>query len=240
MNLVIDIGNTNVKVAIFNGDLLVNNKVLSSSKLIHYLKNLKFDSGIISNVGNQNLEKELLNIYPNLITLSTNLKFPIQFLYQSMDSIGKDRIANAMGAFFKNPNSNSLIIDAGTCLTFDFIDSDNFYHGGAISPGLSMRFKSLSTFTEKLPQLSFNSASYNLIGFDTESSIVSGVVNGIVGEIKTIIKRYREKNQLLTVFFTGGDTEFINTIVKFEKNGIFAVENLTMIGLNSILNYNDK
>ena len=240
MNLVIDIGNTNVKVATFNGDLLVKNKVLAYSNLIYYLKDLKFSNGIVSNVGNQNLERELLNIYPNLITLSTILKFPIQFLYQSMDTIGKDRIANAMGAFFQNPNSNSLIIDAGTCLTFDFIDSNNCYHGGAISPGLSMRFKALSNFTEKLPHLNEESAVVPLIGSDTKSAIISGVVNGITGEIQSIIERYRQKHQFLNVFFTGGDSGFINSIVKFEKNGIFAVENLTMIGLNTILNYNDK
>ena len=229
-----------MKVATFNGDLLLNNKVLAYSKVIHYLKDLKFDSGIVSNVGNQDLEQELLRAYPDLITLTTNLNFPIQFLYQSMDLIGKDRIANAMGAFFQTPNSNSLIIDAGTCLTFDFIDSNNCYHGGAISPGLSMRFKALNSFTERLPHLNEKSAFVHLIGTDTKSSIISGVVNGIVGEIKNIIERYRQKHQLLNVFFTGGDSEFINSIVKFEKNGIFAVENLTMIGLNTILHYNDK
>ena len=84
MNIVIDIGNTNVKVATFNGNMLANNKVLAYSKLIPYLKDLKFDSGIISNVGNQKLELELLRIYPDLITVSTNLKFPIKFLYQSI------------------------------------------------------------------------------------------------------------------------------------------------------------
>ena len=229
-----------MKVATFKGNLLLNNKVLAYSKLIPYLKDLKFNSGIVSNVGNQNLERELLRAYPDLITVSTNLKFPIKFLYQSMDSIGKDRIANAVGAFFQNPNANSLIIDAGTCLTFDFIDSNNYYHGGAISPGLSMRFKALSSFTENLPHLNEESAVVNLIGSDTKSSIISGVVNGIAGEIKNITERYRQKHQLLKVFFTGGDSEFIKSIVKFEKNGIFAVENLTMIGLNTILHYNDK
>ena len=95
-------------------------------------------------------------------------------------------------------------------------------------------------FSENLPHLNEESAVVNLIGSDTKSSIISGVVNGIAGEIKNITERYRQKHQLLKVFFTGGDSEFIKSIVKFEKNGIFAVENLTMIGLNTILHYNDK
>ena len=240
MNVVIDIGNSNVKVATFNEDFLLNNEVLEYSKLIQYLKDLNFNSGIISNVGNQNLESELLNRYTNLISLSSKLNFPIQFFYQSMDTIGKDRIANAVGAFVQNPNSNSLVIDAGTCLTFDFVDSNNCYHGGAISPGLTMRFKALNAFTEKLPLLDVKSADIKLIGSDTKLSIISGVVYGMAGEIISIIERYRQKHPILSIFFTGGDSEFINSIVEFEKNGIFAVENLTMIGLNTILNNNEK
>ena len=240
MKLVIDIGNSNVKVATFNEDFLLINEVLEYSKLIQYLKDLNFNSGIISNVGNQNLESELLNKYPNLISLSSKLNFPIQFSYQSMDTIGKDRIANAVGAFVQNPNSNSLVIDAGTCLTFDFVDSNNCYYGGSISPGLTMRFKALNAFTEKLPLLDVKSADIKLIGSDTKLSIISGVVNGMAGEIISIIERYRQKHELLTIFFTGGDSEFINSIVEFEKNGIFAVENLTMIGLNTILDNNEK
>tara|TARA_Y100000385_G_C12989905_1_gene592305 strand:+ start:509 stop:1198 length:690 start_codon:yes stop_codon:yes gene_type:complete len=229
-----------VKVATFSGSSLINNEVLEYSKLINYVKDLSFKYGIISNVGNQNLEAELLSIQPNFISLSTNLNFPIKFEYHSMGSAGKDRIANAVGAFVIKPNSNSLVIDAGTCLTFDFIDSSNCYHGGAISPGLKMRFKALNTFTEKLPLLDIKSADVKLIGSDTKSSIISGVVNGMIAEINHIIERYRQKTPLLSIFFTGGDSEFINSIVEFEKNGIFAVQNLTMIGLNTILNNNEK
>jgi len=157
-----------------------------------------------------------------------------------METIGKDRLANAVGAFVENPNQNSLVIDAGSCLTFDFIDSNNCYHGGAISPGLIMRFKALNTFTENLPLLTTDSANLVLTGANTKSSIVSGVVNGMASEIVQTIDRYRSKHPLLTIFMTGGDSGFINSIVEVEKNGIFAVENLTMIGLNAILNYNDK
>ena len=157
-----------------------------------------------------------------------------------MKTIGNDRLANAVGAFAQNPNQNSLVIDAGSCLTFDFIDSNNCYHGGAISPGLNMRFQALNTFTESLPLLNAKTTELMLTGMDTNSSIISGVVNGMLGEIKTTIAAYEEKYSKLTIFMTGGDSGFLNSIVEFEKNGIFAVENLTLIGLNTILYYNDK
>lgn len=240
MNLVIDIGNTIVKVAIFEEDLIIKKQILDYSKLIAFLKNVKFNKGIISNVGNDELHDQVIERYPFLISMCPKLSLPIQSYYQSMETIGKDRLANAVGAFKKKPSKDSLIIDAGSCLTFDFIDSNNYYHGGAISPGLNMRFKSLNYFTEKLPLLNKDSSVKKLIGTDTNSSIISGVINGFSAEITNAIECYRLKYPLLTIFMTGGDCSFVKSIVEFEKNGIFAVENLTMIGLNTILNYNDK
>ena len=186
------------------------------------------------------MEQQVLEIYPSIISMSHDLHMPIKSNYLSMNTIGKDRLANAVGAFTENPDRNSLVIDAGSCLTFDFIDSKNCYLGGSISPGLSMRFNSLHKFTEKLPLLNKKSSNLKLIGSDTKSSIVSGVVNGFSSEITTLISNYRSRYKLLTIFMTGGDWRFIKSIVEVEKNGIFANENLTMLGLNTILNYNDK
>ena len=240
MNLIIDIGNTNVKVAVFKAGVLIDKEIVGYSQLIDCLKNKNFDKGIVSNVGNQDLEKEVVSLFPFLVSMKSGLDLPIGSTYSSMETIGKDRLANAVGAFVQNPNQNSLVIDAGSCLTFDFIDSNNYYHGGAISPGLSMRFKALNTFTENLPLLTKDAADLVLTGVNTNSSIVSGVVNGMASEIVQTIDKYRSKHPGLTIFMTGGDSGFINSIVEVEKNGIFAVENLTMIGLNAILNYNDK
>ncbi|MDG2343253.1 MAG: type III pantothenate kinase [Flavobacteriales bacterium] len=238
MNLVIDIGNTNVKLATFQSDSIVAKKVVEHSQLIQYLKTINFKKGIVSNVGNVELENKVLSAYSSIIQMSSTLKLPIQSSYLSMETIGNDRLANAVGAFVENPNSNSLIIDAGSCLTFDFIDSTNCYQGGAISTGLNMRFKALNAFTEKLPLLDTTSEKLQLVGNNTNSSIVAGVVNGMVGEIVNTIASYRSKYTSLTIFMTGGDTDFLQSIVGIEKNGIFALENLTLKGLNNILETN--
>lgn len=238
MNLVIDIGNTNAKLATFKDNAIVAKQVVEHDQLLLQLKKLNFTKGIVSNVGNADLEKNILCDYPTIISMSSKLKLPIESSYSSMESVGNDRLANAVGAYVENPNANSLVIDSGTCLTYDFINANNFYLGGAISLGLNMRFKALNTFTEKLPLLNKASKKLNLIGGDTNSSIVSGVVNGIQGEIINNIATYRSKYPLLTIFMTGGDTEFLQSIVGIEKNGIFAHENLTLIGLNHILETN--
>ena len=238
MNLVIDIGNTNVKLSTFEDNEIVAKQVVEYDQLLLQLKKLNFTKGIVSNVGNADLEKNILCDYPTIISMSSKLKLPIESSYSSMESVGNDRLANAVGAYVKNPNANSLVIDAGTCLTYDFVNANNCYLGGAISPGLNMRFEALNTFTEKLPLLNKASKKLNLIGGDTNSSIVSGVVNGVQGEIINNIATYRSKYPLLTIFMTGGDTEFLQSIVGIEKNGIFAHENLTLIGLNHILETN--
>ncbi len=238
MNLVIDIGNTNVKLSTFKDNAIVAKQVFEYDQLLLQLKKLNYTKGIVSNVGNADLEKNILCDYPTIISMSSKLKLPIESSYSSMESVGNDRLANAVGAYVENPNANSLVIDAGTCLTYDFVNANNCYLGGAISPGLNMRFKALNTFTEKLPLLNKASKKLNLIGGDTNSSIVSGVVNGIQGEIINNIATYRSKYPLLTIFMTGGDTEFLQSIVGIEKNGIFAHENLTLIGLNHILETN--
>tara|TARA_B100000900_G_scaffold384196_1_gene372832 strand:+ start:299 stop:1021 length:723 start_codon:yes stop_codon:yes gene_type:complete len=238
LNLILDIGNSTVKVATFSANKMVKKEVVEHSQLIHHLNTINFKKGIVSNVGNVELENKVLSAYSSIIKMSSTLKLPIQSSYSSMETIGNDRLANAVGAFVEKQNSNSLVIDAGSCLTFDFIDSNNCYKGGAISPGLRMRFKALNAFTEKLPLVDTSSEKSPLVGNNTNSSIVSGVVNGMVGEIVNAISNYRSKYTSLKIFMTGGDTEFLQSIVGIEKNGIFAVENLTLIGLNYILETN--
>ena len=238
MNLVIDIGNTNVKLATFKDNAIVAKQVVEYDQLLLQIRKLKFTKGIVSNVGNADLENNILCNYSTIISMSSKLKLPIESSYSSMESIGNDRLANAVGAYVENPNANNLVIDAGTCLTYDFVNANNFYLGGAISLGINMRFEALNRFTEKLPLLNTSFKKLDLIGGNTKSSIVSGVVNGIAGEILNNIARYRSKYPLLTIFMTGGDTEFLQSIVGIEKNGIFALENLTLNGLNHILETN--
>ena len=170
--------------------------------------------------------------------MSHELKYPIVVKYRLFKSLGLDRIANVVGSYSLFPNKDNLVIDMGTCITYDFINHQNQYLGGSISPGISLRFKALHTYTENLPEIKFDSNEKKLIGDSTHSGIESGVVNGVVEEIKGIIVNYQNLFPKTNIILTGGDTAFIKSIVSIKKNSIFAQDNLTLIGLNSILNYN--
>ena len=128
-----------------------------------------------------------------------------------------------------------LVIDIGTCVTFDFINSKNEYLGGAIAPGFEMRFKALNYFTGKLPVVYFKKEQLKLIGDTTESSIVSGVYNGMKNEIEGMINNFLTQYDDLKIVVTGGDIKLFDLE---PKNRIFADEFLVVKGLNEILNYN--
>ena len=155
-------------------------------------------------------------------------------MYKTPKTLGVDRIALASAAIQKYPKKNVLVIDAGTCITFDFISKDKEYLGGAISPGIQMRYKALHNFTAKLPLLDSGELT-SFIGFDTESSIHSGVLNGVCNELDGVINQYSKKFRDLTVVLTGGDTNFL---AKQLKSVIFAHPNFVLEGLHTILNYN--
>jgi type III pantothenate kinase len=171
--------------------------------------------------------------------MSHELNLPIIIKYKSAISLGHDRIANAVGAYNTFPNRNNLVIDVGTCITYDFINKSNEYLGGGISPGFNLRMKALSSFTENLPRLNFKIKSTPLIGTTTKESIESGVINGTINEIIQNISEYEQLHPEINVILTGGDTTFIKSIVSTKKNSIFADENLTLKGLNTVLIYND-
>jgi type III pantothenate kinase len=241
MNLIIDVGNTRVKVALFKGDSIFDTYQFAKSKSAKKIKDIveKHDviNGIISSVASIS-EKEFKKIEQlvPLLRLNHESRVPFKNEYATPITLGVDRIALASASVFKFPNKNVLVIDAGTCITYDFIDKKGVYYGGAIAPGIEMRYKSLYTFTDKLPLLDVTDPK-QLTGNSTEESIHSGIVNGILSEIEGVIDRYKEKNKELTVVLTGGDTNFL---AKRLKNSIFANPNFLLEGLNNILNYNLK
>jgi type III pantothenate kinase len=239
MSVVIDIGNSRVKVAQFKNHQLLNVFFYNKDNIINELEKLPFKTGIISNVGNNKLGQKLLTSFPNLVLMSHELNLPIIIKYKSAISLGHDRIANAVGAYNTFPNRNNLVIDVGTCITYDFINKSNEYLGGGISPGFNLRMKALSSFTENLPSLNFKIESTPLIGTNTKESIESGVINGTINEIIQNISEYEQLHPEINVILTGGDTTFIKSIVSTKKNSIFADENLTLKGLNTVLIYND-
>ena len=238
MSVVVDIGNSRVKVAQFKNHQLLNVFFYNKDNIINELEKFPFKTGIISNVGNNKLRQKLLTSFPNLVLMSHELNLPIINRYKSAISLGHDRIANAVGAYNTFPNRNNLVIDVGTCITYDFINKSNEYLGGGISPGFNLRMKALSSFTENLPRLNFKIKSTPLIGTTTKESIQSGIINGTINEIIQNISEYEQLHPEINVILTGGDTTFIKSIVSTKKNSIFADENLTLKGLNSVLIYN--
>jgi len=170
----------------------------------------------------------------NFIYLNKKTKLPIINLYESPDTLGKDRLAAIIGANNIFKNQDVLVIDAGTAITFDFINKNNEYIGGNISPGLEMRYKSLNLFTSKLPLIK-KDEKFNLIGKNTKEAIISGVQNGLVFEIDSYINIFKEKFNNIKIILTGGDSFFFEHKL---KNCIFAEVFLIAIGLNKILIYN--
>jgi type III pantothenate kinase len=236
MNLVIDSGNSSTKVGIFDHQKLIDKRTFRTrDELRAFMQNTAFNEQIISSVkGDEALIASWGSGPHPLYVLKKDLPLPIRNLYKSPETLGMDRIAAVCGAHQMFPESHCLVIDAGTCITYDFKDREGSYHGGSISPGLQMRFRAVHTFTAKLPLVS-PTAEIKLIGENTETSIQSGVVIGLIAEIEGIIRQYNEKFPGLRVILCGGDAGFFENQL---KASIFASPELVLIGLNSILIHN--
>ncbi len=238
MNLVIDIGNTQTKWALFNQKELIHNDVINSLKEVpNIIEKVTFSEVIISSVASQEDTNFVKEIFQKPLVLDYKTPIPIENKYQSPQTLGNDRLANAVGGFLSFPHHNTLIIDAGTCLKFDFINQNKEYLGGAIAPGLNMRFKALHTFTANLP-FEENIELKDFVGTNTQESIISGCANGMKNEILQTISQYETKYENLKVIFTGGDITWLENMNLSQKNSIFADRWLTLRGLNEILNYN--
>lgn len=170
------------------------------------------------------------------IELDHHTPLPIENLYETPETLGKDRIAAAVGANELFPGQNILIIDAGTAITYDVVSEKNEFLGGNISPGLQMRFKALNHFTGKLPLINY-SDEFQLIGRNTEEAIRDGVQNGILYEIERTIETFNRNYENLQIVMTGGDSIFFDKKLNYS---IFVHFNLTLIGLNRILEHNAK
>ena len=242
MNLIVDVGNTLVKFAIYKDAELIHKVGFELSEFKKQYKTLKKDFpkvklAIISSVGRLSKKQiELVEDDLKIIQLSSKTKLPFKNCYKTPKTLGVDRIALVSASVHQFPDKNVLIIDAGTCITYDFITDKNHYLGGAISPGIRLRYKSLNNLTANLPLLETDQPK-TIIGDSTESSIHSGVVFGVIKEIDGVIEQYLEKYPSLTVILTGGDAKFLSNQL---KNSIFANSNFLLEGLNFILDYNSK
>ena len=241
MNLIVDIGNTSTKVAIFDNQKIIEEYANELNIVAEKIQTLQqahpIKKCIISSVvANTDAFVAACQKHFDTILLSHETLIPISNNYNTPNTLGNDRLACAVASSVKYKNQNTLSIDIGTCIKYDFIDHQNNYQGGAISPGMHMRFKSLNTFTSQLPLVPPTILD-NYIGKSTESSILSGVQNGILAEINGTISQYRSEYSQLNVIITGGDYKYFE---KGLKNITFAIPYLVLIGLNEILEYNTK
>ena len=242
MNLIIDIGNTNTKIAVFEYDNIIEIDIINAENTIKAInkflcKYKAINKAIISNVSETNNSTLINKIsIDNVYCLSDKLKLPFNNMYKSKETLGSDRKALVSAAIKHYPNNNVLIIDAGTCITTDFIDASGNYHGGSISPGINMRYGVLSEKTSNLPKLE-RKYPLHITGSSTEDSIHSGIINGIVYEIREYISEYQKQYKSINIILTGGDSDFLSKPLKIS---IFANRNFLLEGLNFILNLNTE
>lgn len=242
MNLIIDVGNTSVKFAVFNLGKLVDKFIGEIADFDVIVTDVfkgypSINQAIVSSVGA--LKKSHIKYLENkikLLELSHKLQLPFKNLYATPKTLGVDRIALVSASVEQFPDNNVLIIDAGTCITYDFININNEYLGGAISPGIRLRYRTLNSLTANLPLLN-TQLPEDILGNSTQNSIHSGVVFGVLKEIDGVIDEYVKKYSGLTVILTGGDTKFLSNQL---KNSIFAHSNFILEGLNFILEYNKQ
>lgn len=245
-NLVIDIGNTRTKIAVFRDRELVFNEVtelLSGKTVLELVEKFKITNSIISSVTAE--EGEGLKVLENgagFMRFSYQYPASVKINYKTPETLGLDRLAGVIGAKAVNPGKNSLVIDCGTCITIDAVTSNGEYQGGSISPGLNMRLKALHAFTGKLPLVPLDPDFNEWQGKDTRDSILSGVLEGAFQEVLGFINKYRSVYPGLHILLCGGDSNFFDTRL---KNSIFAgitetEPALILIGLNEVIHhYND-
>ena len=239
MNLIIDIGNTRTKMGLFGKGKLIRKGVLEKGWKLKDLKAFVADRGIknaaVSTVAGlePNIEG-FLKRFNYYLKLSASTPLPIKNTYKSPKTLGKDRLAAVIGAHYLFPEKNCLVIDAGTCITYDFINADGVYLGGNISPGINMRLQAMHDYTARLPLVE-RSRLVSPVGKDTKTSLLTGGQVGALLEMNGFIDLYTAKYGLLDVILTGGDADYF---AKRLKTKIFVNSNLVLVGLNQILNYN--
>jgi type III pantothenate kinase len=227
VNLTLDIGNTAVKWATFDGKELKDCGYGMSDELV-----AKADYMLACASGEM---PEGVSVQ----RLTADMPLPIKLDYKTPETLGADRIADACGAAGLHPGESCLVIDAGTCITVDFIDSKGVYHGGAIMPGLKMNLQALHTFTAKLPLIDLEGVEKTpVLGRSTEESILAGTIGATLLALAGYVALYKEKAPNLRVLLTGGDAKYL--LASGTNNGWEHVQNLTLIGLNEIMIYNEK
>ncbi|WP_459211573.1 type III pantothenate kinase [Aquimarina rhabdastrellae] len=242
MNLIVDVGNTAVKIGVFLANELIEKRVCVLEQFCLEIEKIdlqyfQIKKAIISSVADlKSKELSMLKEKWDVLELNAKTLMPFKNLYKTPETLGVDRLAVIAAAVEKYPSKNVLIVDAGTCITYEFKNQNEEYLGGAIAPGIQMRYNGLHKFTAKLPLLTREN-SHDMIGTTTEEAIHSGIINGVLHEIDGVISYYCNTYSDLTVILTGGDAHFLS---KRLKNSIFAAPDFLLEGLNHILAFNNN
>jgi type III pantothenate kinase len=235
MNIAVDYGNTSAKVGIFRDGQLQDKRLFQDPAALRtFLESYHAENVIVSSVSHP--AEDVLSwsvARGEKIALSHQLPLPIKILYTTPQTLGVDRIAAVCGAVEIFPNQDCLVIDAGTCITYEFVDQRENYYGGGIAPGIAMRFEAMHHFTSRLP-LVHPILLPPLVGDSTETSMQSGVINGVRAEVEGIIQKYFDQYPGIKTILCGGDAAYFEN--QF-KQPLFVSPDLVLIGLNKILHH---
>lgn len=238
MNLCIDIGNTRIKIGVFDKGQMIHHDAfytMPDAEVAKLINTYKIDRAISSSTRKtiSAFEKRVRSKV-NLLRLSHKTPIPIVNKYHTPETLGKDRLAVVIGCTKVYPNKNCLVIDAGTCITYDVIDAAGNYHGGNISPGLRMRAEAMDTLTSTLPLVE---PIYNqdYIGKSTKTAMQNGIVYGTLLEMQSFIAMIKADIGEINVIITGGDAPFFEDLL---NSKIFVHSFLVLEGLDVIINYN--
>ncbi len=242
LKLIVDIGNTRTKFAIFQENKLLDLQITESPEFVFLQKILEsfpqVEASVLSSVRSYPEDFDtVLSSHGFFLKLDENTPLPFKNRYGTPGSLGKDRLAIVAGARALFPGENVLAVVAGTTITFDVLNRYDEYLGGGISPGLTMRFQALHRFTEKLPLVKPVEESTPLVGNTTETAIRTGVMNGLLAEVDGVIDSYKQQFEDLKIIIGGGDYKYFD---KRLKNNIFAAPNIVLEGLKEILNFNEE
>jgi len=239
VTLCLDFGNTRLKCGVFDGPTFVEAITLENDNddtIEALVERYRPAKSLLSSVINHNPSVEtMLSACGKFHKLSHHSKIPVTTPVGKPDTIGADRLALCVGATELYPGKNNLVIGLGSAVTYNFVNKKKEFLGGGISPGMEMRFKSLQVFTAKLPLVK-KDWNLPLIGYDTRTNILSGVILGLAKEIDGIIDSYSEKYNNLNVLLTGGDSTYFAHLL---KNKIFADLNLIFKGMYAISEINN-
>jgi type III pantothenate kinase len=238
MNLVIDIGNTRSKMAVFEGTTLLERwtwEKWSVEDLLGVLTNHRIQNLLLCSVGSDRATELRPHLPVDLNFWELNAQTPLPFVnaYETPETLGKDRLAAVAGAWALSPGQNCLVVDAGTCVTYEVVRADGTYLGGNIAPGLKMRLRAMHEFTARLPLVEAEPLG-NWIGASTRTAMLNGATLGLVHEVKGHWEAMQNNFGPTKVFLSGGDA---SAIARESVENWTVEPNLVLIGLNHILNH---